>query len=103
MRKILLGAAVLWLGGCGAVAQNKVETALTDAGLSKPVAGCMADRMVDKLSIEQLRSIGRLKEKSGNRGEGVGLAEFLLQHRGELDPEVYSVIARAGVGCALRG
>lgn len=31
----------------------------------------------------------------------MSIGEFLIKHRGDLDPEVYAVIARAGVGCAL--
>ena len=101
MRIVLLAAAALSLGGCGAGAENPIETALTDARLSRPVSSCIAERMVDRLSLAQLRSISRLKDKAGERPQNMGLPEFLLAHRGDLDPEVYSVIARAGVGCAL--
>jgi len=102
MRTILPAAsALLMLAGCGAVAENRIETALTDAGLSAPMSSCIAERMVDKLSLDQLRSIGRLKDKAGDRPKDMGLPEFLLAHRSDLDPEVYAVIARAGVGCAL--
>ncbi|TFI59482.1 hypothetical protein E2493_04635 [Sphingomonas parva] len=102
MRTALLAAAAcLSLAGCGAVAENRIETALTDAGLSRPVSSCIAERMVDKLSIAQLRSISRLKDKAGERPKEMGLPAFLLAHRSDLDPEVYAVIARAGVGCAL--
>jgi hypothetical protein len=97
---VAIVSAVL-LGACGAVAENRITTALTDAGLSKPVSNCIADRMVDKLSLAQLRSISRLKDKSGERPRDMGIAEFLVRHRSDLDPEVYAVIAKAGVGCAL--
>lgn len=59
-------ASALALAACGAVAESRITTALTDAGLSKPVSNCIADRMVDKLSLDQLRSISRLKDKSGD-------------------------------------
>ena len=102
-RPIVIAAALTFaLAGCGAVAENRITTALTDAGLSKPLSACIADRMVDKLSIEQLRSISALKDKAGDRPREVGLARFLLDHRSDLDPEVYAVIARAGSGCALK-
>ena len=94
-------ASALALAACGAVAESRITTALTDAGLSKPVSNCIADRMVDKLSLDQLRSISRLKDKSGDRPSEMSIGEFLIKHRGDLDPEVYAVIARAGVGCAL--
>ena len=98
----LLAVAILSLvAGCAAVAENRVESALTDAGLSKPVSACIADRMVDKLSLEQLRSLSALKDKAGERPRDMSLPRFLLEHRSDLDPEVYAVITRAGVGCAL--
>ena len=103
MRTTLLAAALFSLTACGAVAENRIETALTDAGLSKPVSSCIADRMVDKLSMAQLRSISELKDKAGERPKEMGLPAFLLAHRSDLDPEVYAVIAKAGVGCALAG
>ena len=103
MRSAFVAAAAVSLASCAAVAENRVTSALTDAGLSKPVATCIADRMVDKLSIEQLRRISRLKDKSEVRPAGMSIADFLIAHRGDLDPEVYSVLARAGVGCAFRG
>jgi hypothetical protein len=101
MRILILAAATVVLSGCGAVAEKRISTALYDAGLSKTMSSCIADRMVDKLSMEQLRSISRLKDKSASRPKDVGIAEFLVQHRGDLDPEVYSVITRASVGCAI--
>ena len=103
MRILILAACALPLAGCGTVAENRITTALTDAGLSEPVSSCIADRMVDRLSMAQLRSISRLKDKAGERPKEMGLPAFLLAHRSDLDPEVYSVIARAGVGCALGG
>jgi hypothetical protein len=91
-------AAILALPGCATVAESRIRTALTDAGLSAPVSSCIADRMVDKLSMAQLRSIGRLSE--GSRKE-LTLPEFLQYYQAALDPEIYAVIAKAGIGCAL--
>ena len=103
MRILLLAAIGLALAGCATIAEDRITSALGDAGLSPKVSTCIAGRMVDKLSLSQLKSISRLKEKSGERPRDMGLAEFLVEHRGDLDPEVYSVLAKAGVGCALGG
>jgi hypothetical protein len=74
-----------------------------DAGLSRPMAGCMADRMVDRLSGSQLRSLSRL---AGMRDQDVGdmtIDEFLRRSRALLDPEIFEVVTRAGLGCAIAG
>jgi hypothetical protein len=42
---------------------------LTDAGLSKPMAGCMADRMVDRLSPFQLNKLNGLKKAARQEGQ----------------------------------
>ena len=102
--RILFAAAIgLALTACATVAEDRITTALSEAGLSRSASSCIAGRMVDKLSLAQLKSISRLKEKSGERPRDMGLAEFLVEHRGDLDPKVYSVLAKAGVGCALGG
>ena len=46
---LLVPIVALALAGC-ATPETRIRTALTEAGLSKPVASCMADRMVDRLS-----------------------------------------------------
>ena len=50
----------LALAAC-ATPETRVRIALMDAGLSKPVATCMADRMVDRLSLIQLNKLSGLK------------------------------------------
>jgi hypothetical protein len=97
--RILLPALALALASCSAVAESRIKSALTDAGLSESLSECMAERMVNKLSSDQLRSLGRLSEDS--KKQKMNLPEFLIQYRAALDPEVYAVITRAGLGCAL--
>lgn len=92
---------LLALAGCNAAYESRIETSLTRAGLSAPAAACVAERMVDQLSKSEIRAIGRLGGKARERPEGMGLAEFLARHRGELDTRTYGVLARAGVACAL--
>jgi hypothetical protein len=95
--------AVLTLGACAAAYEARVRTSLVDAGLSPRMAGCMADRMVDRLSRRQLESLGRL---AGLRGRDVGamsIEQFLRRSQALLDPEIYTVLTGAGLGCALAG
>ena len=97
--RILFAAVAVLLVSCSTVAENRITTALTDAGLSEPVAECIAERMVDRLSWDQLRGLSALSDE--RRGKKLSLLEFLHHYRAALDPEVYAVMTRAGVRCAL--
>ena len=94
-------AAAFALAGCSTLYENRIESKLVDAGLSRSVAACLAERMVDRLSRRQLRDIGRLA--GGRRTADMNLRQFLRHYRAALDPEVYSVLTRAGLRCALVG
>ena len=95
-------AICLLLSGCSTLYENRIDSKLVDAGLSPAVAACVAERMVDRLSRRQLHDIGRLAGGSRRVGD-MNLAQFLRQHRAALDPKVYSVLASAGLRCALAG
>jgi hypothetical protein len=97
--RFLLPLLALPLASCSAIAESRIASALTDAGLSEPVSECMAERMVDRLSWDQLRSLSRLSEE--RKSKKMSLPEFLHHYRAALDPEVYAVVTRAGLGCAL--
>ena len=96
-------ALTLALGACAHSYEDRIRSNLMDAGLSRSVAGCVADRMVDRLSSDQLRSIARLGGGSDRRLRDMTIGEFLRHYRAALDPEVYAVLARAGVGCSIAG
>jgi hypothetical protein len=63
MRFVLPIMTVFVLAGCSQVAESRVRSALMDAGLSEKDADCMAGRMVDRLSIAQLRKLEALEGK----------------------------------------
>jgi hypothetical protein len=96
-------AAVFLLSSCATVYENHIESKLVHAGLEPPVAACIADRMVDRLSRRQLNSLGRLASGSRRRVADMSLAQFLHHYRAALDPKVYRVLAGAGIRCALAG
>ena len=52
-------ALALTLTAC-ATPEQRVRSGLMEAGLSRAMSTCMAARMVDRLSLLQLRRIGRL-------------------------------------------
>jgi hypothetical protein len=93
--------ALLPLAGCGAVYENRIESALVAAGLREPVAECVAERMVDQLSREQIHAIARLKDKADKNLPRMSLVQFLRRHGGELDARTVSVLTRAGVVCSV--
>jgi hypothetical protein len=73
-----------------------------DAGLSKPIASCMADRMVDRLSLIQLNRLSGLKKLRGTDMRKVTVDEFLKRTRSLQDPEILGVVSSSGVICAVR-
>jgi hypothetical protein len=96
---VLAAIAACSLSGCATVYENHIESKLVHAGLSRPVAACIAEHMVDRLTRKQLDSIGRVA--GGSKGREMSLRQFLHHYRAALDPEVYSVLVGAGLRCAL--
>ena len=99
MRPLIFAAATLALAAC-ATPENRVKTALLEAGLSEPLSTCMAARMTDRLSIAQLRKLAAAGRGAGPVGQ-MSLSELASRVRGVGDPEIVSVVTSAGVGCAI--
>lgn len=91
----------LTLSAC-ATPETRVRTALIDAGLSKPVASCMAGRMVDRLSLIQLNRLSGLKKLRGQDMRKVTVDEFLKRTRSLQDPEILGVVSSSGLICAIK-
>lgn len=89
--------AALFLAGC-AVPEARLRAGLVNAGLSRPMAACMAERMVDRLSLTQLRRIGDLPYAREERT----VAGFLHRVRALRDPEILAVSSAAAAVCAVR-
>lgn len=82
-----------------AVPEARLRAGLVNAGLSQPMAACMAERMVDRLSLTQLRRIGDLPYAGDERT----VAGFLHRMRALRDPEIWTVSSSAAAVCAVRG
>lgn len=93
--------AVALLSAC-VTPETRVRTALTDAGLSKPIAACMANRMVDRLSLIQLNRLSGLKKLRGQDMRKVTVDEFLKRTRSLQDPEILGVVTSSGLICAVK-
>ncbi|MEY3635338.1 MAG: hypothetical protein RLZZ61_1748 [Pseudomonadota bacterium] len=102
MKRIaLVCIAVLALSAC-ATPETRVRTALMDAGLSQPIATCMADRMVDRLSLLQLNKLSGLKKLRGQDMRKITVEEFLRRTRALQDPEILGVTTSSGLICAVK-
>jgi hypothetical protein len=75
--------------------ESQTRDGLIKAGVSHDVAECMADQMVDNLSIAQLRRLSAL-----GKGEKKGVKHLLRRIRDLNDPQIVSVTASAGALCA---
>ena len=100
MRLILVATPLLALSAC-ATPESRVRTALLDAGLSRPVSTCMAQRMVDRLSLGQLQKLSRLSALRDTKIGNLTVGEFLKKTRALGDPEIRTVDTTAGLGCAI--
>lgn len=100
MRAAILMFPLLALSAC-ATPESRVRTALMDAGLSRPVSTCMAQRMVDRLSLGELQKLSRLSGLRDRRMRDLTIGEFVSQTRALRDPKILEVVTTAGLGCAI--
>ena len=102
MRIAALAVALALLAGCvERIAESRVRSALVDAGLSDRNADCMAGRMVDRLTIAQLRKLESLKARAGEREKPVTIGEYVERVRRVGDAEVVAVTASSAGLCAV--
>jgi hypothetical protein len=94
MRGLFLLVLLLASSGCvEKIAEHRVRNALLDAGLSERNSDCMAHRMVDRLTIHQLRKLEALQ------GEKRSLADYVLAVRRVGDAKVIGVTASSAALC----
>lgn len=102
MRFLLIPALLLAFSGC-ATPEQRVRSGLVQAGLARPLATCMADRMVDRLSLLQLRRLGRLGDLRDARLRELTAEQFLHRARAIGDAEIWTVMSISAGLCAARG
>jgi hypothetical protein len=90
-------ALLAFLSAC-AVPEARLRAGLVDAGLPRPLAACMAERMVDRLSLIQLRRMGDLPRARA----ALSLTEFLHRVRALRDPQILSIAASSAAVCEAR-
>lgn len=102
MKRIALVSLIAVALSACATPETRIRTVLMDAGLSRPIAACMADRMVDRLSLVQLNKLNGLKKLRGQDIRTVTVEEFLRRTRSLQDPEILGVATSSGLICAVQ-
>ena len=102
MKRLLAIGLALAVAGCATPSpEARIRARLIEVGLSRPMASCMAERLVDRLSVGELRRLGSLV-KLGNRDIGeMTVDEFIHRIRALQDPHILKVVTTAGLGCAI--
>lgn len=112
MRNILILLAVLGIG-VGAyfllrddgvieqVTEAQVESALLANGLPAPMAECMAPRLTDRLSINQLRKLQRMAPQEGEGALPTSTTQALERLRRVDDDEAVEQLVRTGTTCGI--
>jgi len=101
---LLAAIAAMALSSCTTVSpEARVRTRLIEAGLKPRIAGCMAERMVDRLSLAQLKRLQSLAGLQSHPIENMSVDELVHRLRALNDPEIISVVLRAGIGCSIAG
>jgi len=95
------------IAGCFALAscatpETRLRNGLHNAGLSQAMSACMAERMVDRLSLVQLRRLSALGSLKGKRIADLSLDQFFRKVRALKDPEILTVSTSSAALCALR-
>ncbi|WP_374418414.1 hypothetical protein [Novosphingobium arvoryzae] len=96
MRTIAIVLALGALAACSPskLAYGQVKSAMMDAGLSEANSACMAERMTDRLTLDQLQKLKQLK------GEKRGLMDYVAAVRRVGDTEAIEVTASSAALCA---
>jgi len=102
MPRLLPLALLVSLAACATVSpEAKVRARLIEAGLSPRLSACMAERMVDRLSISQLRRLGEAARLGQNEIGAMRVDEILHRIRALGDPEIVTVVSKAALVCAI--
>lgn len=102
MHKMVISAALplLLLSAC-ATPETRLRNGLIEAGLSKGIATCMAERMVDRLSLVQLRRLSALGSLDDKPLRELSPEQFFRKVRALRDPEILGVTTTSAAICAF--
>ncbi|KEO90902.1 hypothetical protein EH31_07645 [Erythrobacter longus] len=99
---LLLCAVALQTGVADPIVKWRVETALVEAGMSDKRADCMADRMVDRLTVWQLYKLRQgMAAREGEPEADYGFGELVKRLRRVGDGEAVAVVTTSAGLCAV--
>lgn len=99
---IALGAGALFSGLADPLVEMQVKGALVESGIGEKNAQCMAERMVDRLSIGQLWKLRQgMAAQDGEPEEGYGLGELVKRLSRVGDGEAVAVLSTSAGLCAI--
>jgi hypothetical protein len=97
----LAGGAV-YTGLANPLVAMQVKGALVQSGIGEKRAACMAERMVDRLTLSQLWKLRQgMAAQDGEPEEGYGLGELVKRLRRVEDGEAVSVLTTSAGLCAI--
>lgn len=97
----LSASALLLLGACQAVVEDRVETRLAAAGVPAAMASCMAGIWASELSVAQIKRIGDFAGQLKEQRQTLTVAGLLDQVRAWNDPQALGVVTASAARCAL--
>jgi hypothetical protein len=110
MRKLIIGVLLILLLTGGAVYTGlanpliamQVKGALVEAGVGDKRAACMADRMVERLTVSQLWKLRQgMAAQEGEHENAAGLGELVKRLNRVEDGEAVAVLTTSAGLCAL--
>lgn len=98
----LLAGGAVYTGLANPVIEWQVKGAVVEAGMGDKRATCMADRMVNRLTVAQLWKLQQgMAPREGEPEDGYGLGE-LVKRLGRVDDgEAVAVVTTSAGLCAL--
>lgn len=102
---VLIGVGVWLFTRDGGILQNvteeRVEGALLANGMPEPMAQCMAPRLVDRLSIEQLQKLEMLGPQGGETRIPQSRSEAIARLRRVEDSEAVAALVGTATSCGI--
>lgn len=105
MKRIAFSIALAGLvAGCATVSpEAQVRDKLVAAGVKPHMADCMADKLVRKLDVSELKELGRVAKLPRENPGALSFDELTYRLQAVNNPHIVSVVTRAGLGCAIAG
>jgi hypothetical protein len=100
-RLALIASSVVLAAGCTAVVENRVESALTRAGVPAAPAACMAAIWAERLSVAQLQRVQRFATDIRAEGRQLTLLGLIGHVRSWNDPQAMLVVTTSAARCAF--